>query len=100
MKSYIYEEFCKMTRDHITGILENQPVNDVTILMKSLQATLKFEAKLKHEIKKEFNQYVPYEVKPEEEKPHQGDDEDGPSSTNISPEKGHHQQQPEISEEE
>lgn len=63
-----------MTRDHITNILENQPVNDVEVLMKALQATLKFEAKLKHEIKKEFNKYIPYE--PNKESPKKNHDED------------------------
>jgi vacuolar protein sorting-associated protein 53 len=57
LKCFIYHEFCAMTRVHITDILEHKPIHDVTILLRALQSTLKFEYKTNNALKKEFGGY-------------------------------------------
>jgi hypothetical protein len=58
LKCFLYHEFAGMTRIQITNILESRPVSDVLILLKALQATLKFESKTSSTLGKEFGSYV------------------------------------------
>lgn len=54
----IYYEFCAVTRLQITDILESLKDIDVAVLMKSLQATLKFESKLTDDLKKKYEEWL------------------------------------------
>ncbi|CAD8075883.1 unnamed protein product [Paramecium primaurelia] len=54
----IYYEFCAVTRLQITDILESLKDLEVAVLMKALQATLKFEQKLNDEMKKRYDEWL------------------------------------------
>ena len=58
VKCFIVNEFCGMTRLHITDILERTPTNDVVGLLKALEATLNFERKISQELKEEYKAYL------------------------------------------
>lgn len=57
----IIYEFCGITRIQITNLLEKKSVASdvqVAVLMKALQSTLKFEAKVQEDMKKQYSSYL------------------------------------------
>lgn len=68
----IIYEFCGITRIQITNMLEKKAMSsdtDVAVLMKALQSTLKFEAKVQEDMKKQYSFYLQeYQKYCEEEK--------------------------------
>lgn len=68
----IIYEFCGITRIQITNMLEKKAMSsdtDVAVLMKALQSTLKFEAKVQEDMKKQYSVYLQeYQRYCEEEK--------------------------------
>jgi hypothetical protein len=61
MTCNIIYEFCGITRIQITNMLEKKAMSsdtDVAVLMKALQSTLKFEAKVQEDMKKQYSVYL------------------------------------------
>lgn len=59
MTCNIIYEFCGITRIQITNTLEKKAMStDVAVLMKALQSTLKFEAKVQEDMKKQYSLYL------------------------------------------
>lgn len=59
IKCFILNEFCGITRVHITNILESQAMNsNVDSILNALQATLKFEQRIFKEMRQEYGKYL------------------------------------------
>lgn len=68
IKCFILNEFCGVTRVHVTEILERQALSsNVDSVLKALQATLKFEQKIFKEMRKEYGRYLEGGKKKEED---------------------------------